>query len=64
MAYALNLDPKQNLSGSMPKPVIAGNQMSLTFYAGSSGVTYSAETSTESSRGRDTERPSIARTRE
>ena len=46
MAYALNLDPKQNLSGSMPKPVIAGNQMSLKFYAGSAGVTYSVQSST------------------
>jgi|GEM_PF-1232434 len=47
MAYALNLDPKQNLSGSMPKPVIAGNQMSLSFYAGSAGVTYSVQSSTD-----------------
>jgi len=47
MAYALNLDPKQNLRSSMPKPVIAGNQMSLTFYAGSAGVTYSVQSSTD-----------------
>ena len=47
MAYALNLDPKQSLGGSMPKPVIAGNQMSLTFYAGTTGVTYAVQTSTD-----------------
>jgi len=47
MAYALNLDPKQNLSGSMSKPALAGSQMSLTFYAGRSDVTYTVETSTD-----------------
>lgn len=47
MAYALNLDPNRNLSGSMPGPVVAGNQVSLTFYAGSPGVTYSVQTSTD-----------------
>jgi len=47
MAYALNLDPKQNLGGSMPKPVMAGNQMSLTFYAGSAGVSYLVQSSTD-----------------
>ena len=43
MAYALNLDPNQNLSGSQPNVVLAGNQMSFTFYAGSQGITYSVE---------------------
>lgn len=47
MAYALNLDPRQNLSGSMPTPVIAGNQLSLTFYAGSPGVSYIVESCTD-----------------
>lgn len=47
MAYALNLDPNQNLSGSLPKAVFAGNEMSLTFYAGSAGVTYAVESSTD-----------------
>jgi formylglycine-generating enzyme required for sulfatase activity len=46
-AYALNFDPKLNLGGSMPKPVIAGDQLSLTFYAGNSDVIYTAETSTD-----------------
>jgi hypothetical protein len=45
MAYALNLDPKLNLSGSMPKPLCAGNQMSLTFYADNADVTYVVESS-------------------
>ncbi|MCX6876428.1 MAG: leucine-rich repeat protein [Verrucomicrobia bacterium] len=47
LAYALALDPKLDLSGCMPKPVIAGNLLSLTFYAGSAGVTYTVETSTD-----------------
>ncbi|NJR43112.1 MAG: hypothetical protein HC767_11125 [Akkermansiaceae bacterium] len=47
MAYALNLQPNQNLSGSMPKPVINGNQMNFSFYAGSAGVNYSVETSSD-----------------
>ena len=47
MAYALDLDPKQNLSGSMPKPVCAANQISLTFHAASAGVTYTVESSTD-----------------
>jgi hypothetical protein len=47
MAYALNLNPKSNLAGSMPRPVCAANQMSLTFYAGSEGVTYKVEASTD-----------------
>jgi hypothetical protein len=47
MAYALDLDPKQNLSGSIPEPVIEAGQMSLDFHAASAGVTYSVETSTD-----------------
>lgn len=51
MAYALNLDPHANLSGSMPQPVIDGTHMRLTFYAGregdAGGVTYAVETSTD-----------------
>ncbi|MEO5915408.1 MAG: leucine-rich repeat domain-containing protein [Luteolibacter sp.] len=44
IAYALNLNPNQNLSGSLPKPVVGANQMSMSFYAGKPGVTYSVET--------------------
>jgi hypothetical protein len=47
LAYALNLDPNRNLSGSMPKPVCAAGQMRLTFHAGSAGVTYTVESSTD-----------------
>jgi BspA type Leucine rich repeat region (6 copies) len=47
LAYALNLDPNQNLSGSMPQPVFAANQMKLKFYAGRPGITYSVKTSTD-----------------
>ena len=47
MAYALNLDPTWNQSALLPKPVFTGNQMSLTFYAGSTGVTYSVEASAD-----------------
>ena len=47
MAYALNLDPKLNLSHSLPMPVLAANQLSLTYYAGRQGVSYSVETSTD-----------------
>ena len=45
MSYALNLDPTQNHSAGVPQPVISGSQMSLTYYAGSEGVTYSVEAS-------------------
>lgn len=45
MARALNLDPHRNLSGEMPQPVIAGNQMSLSFYAGRAYITYRVKTS-------------------
>ena len=47
MDYALNLNPKQNQSGSIPQPVIAGNQMTLSYSAGSTGVTYTVETSAD-----------------
>lgn len=46
MAYALDLDPKDNLAGSLPKPVITGNQMSLSYHTGSVGVTYFVEACT------------------
>ncbi len=45
MAYALNLDPGQNLSGSLPQPVFPAEQMSMSFYAGATGVTYVVEVS-------------------
>lgn len=45
MAYALNLNPSQNLSGSLPQPVFAADQLSMSFYAGAGGVTYVVEVS-------------------
>ena len=45
--YALNLDPSVSQSRSMPQAVIAAGQLSLTYYAGNTDVTYSVETSTD-----------------
>ena len=47
LAYALNLDPKLNLPGSLPKPVLAGNQLRLSYYAGAAGVSYTVEASAD-----------------
>jgi hypothetical protein len=47
IAYALDLNPQLDLSGRMPRPMLAGNQMSLTFHAGAAGVSYFVETSTD-----------------
>ena len=47
MAYALGLNPRLNLAGRMPKPVLSEQQMSFTFYAGSEGITYAVETSAD-----------------
>jgi hypothetical protein len=46
-AYAYDLDPTRNESGALPAPVVAGNNLSLTFFAGSVGVTYTVQTSTD-----------------
>jgi hypothetical protein len=47
MAYALNLDPNENLAGSMPAAVLASETLSISYYAASPGVSYTAETSTD-----------------
>jgi len=47
MAYALNLDPTRNQAGSMPQVVRTGNQMSITFYSGTPGITYTVEASSD-----------------
>jgi len=47
MKYALNLDPCRNESSKIPQPVVTGNQMSLTYYAGSPDVTYTVQSSTD-----------------
>lgn len=45
MAYALNLNPNQNLTASIPQPVFTAGEMSMSFYAGAEGVTYVVEVS-------------------
>lgn len=45
MDYALNLNPTQNQSASIPQPVVSGSQMNLTYYAGSPGITYTVQSS-------------------
>jgi hypothetical protein len=47
MAYALNLDPRKNLASSLPKPMVAGNTLSLSYHAGSEGVSYRVEASAD-----------------
>jgi hypothetical protein len=44
MAYALNLDPDLDLSGSLPPVEIDVDSMGMTFYAASPGVTYIVDT--------------------
>ncbi len=46
MAYALNLDPNLDLSGSRPQAEMAEDTMSMTYYAARPGITYTVETST------------------
>jgi hypothetical protein len=46
MAYALNLNPRLNLASRLPAPVLHPDRLSLTFYAGSVGISYEVETST------------------
>lgn len=45
MAYALNLDP--NLQNTFPQPVFGENLMTLSFYAGASGITYIVKSSSD-----------------
>ncbi len=47
MAYALNLNPHQNLQASLPVPVLSESTLSLNFHATAPGVIYRAETSTD-----------------
>lgn len=46
MAYALDLDPGDNLAGSMPQPVVVGDAMRLTFRGDTPGISYMVEHST------------------
>jgi len=45
MAYALNLNPSDNLTGKLPKTGLTNDSAHLRFYGDSSGVTYDVETS-------------------
>jgi hypothetical protein len=47
MDYALNLNPTQNESAALPAVTISGTAMNMQYYASSSGVTYTVETSTD-----------------
>jgi hypothetical protein len=47
LAYALNLDPRLNLSGSLPQAALNENTLGLTFYAVSPGLTYRVEASAD-----------------
>jgi hypothetical protein len=45
MAYALDLDPRENLSGAVPQVVFSPTQMSLSYHSAAEGVTYVVEVS-------------------
>jgi hypothetical protein len=47
MAYALNLDPNQNLSGSLPVPITSADSLSISFHAASEGITYTVQTTAD-----------------
>jgi len=47
LAYALNIDPSQNMIASLPKAAVAGNQFGFSFYAGCPDVTYIVEISSD-----------------
>ncbi len=46
-AYALNLDPSLDLSGSLPGAEVAADAMGMTYYSANPGITYILETSTD-----------------
>ncbi len=47
MAYALDLDPKQNLRGRLPVPILDKDSLRLTFPATRAPLTYTVQTSTD-----------------
>ncbi len=48
MAYALDLDPRQDLSGSLPVPYLdSEGRLSMNFRATASGIAYRVESSTD-----------------
>ena len=47
MAYALDLNPNFNLSGSLPTSVLGVDAISISFYGARPGIAYTVETSTD-----------------
>ena len=47
MAYALGLDPRLNLSGSLPRPVLCVDSLCISYQATSPGVSYTVEASSD-----------------
>jgi hypothetical protein len=47
MAWALDLDPNENLAGSMPRATLSPTVLSITHYAANPKVAYTVETSTD-----------------
>ena len=47
LAYALQLDPNKNQRSRLPKPVVSGSTLSLTYYGRNADVTYSAQVSSD-----------------
>lgn len=45
IAYALNLNPRDNLASSMPQSGLGGGFLSITYYAAKAGIIYRVETS-------------------
>ena len=47
MDYALNLDPTKNQAANLPKAVLAGGNLSYTYYAGNMDVSYQVQASSD-----------------
>jgi hypothetical protein len=45
MAYALNLNPNKNLTGSMPRPRLDSGTLGIRFYGAANSIRYIVETS-------------------
>ena len=47
LAYALDLDPGENLSDALPRPALSEDQLTLTFFGDRPGVDYAVQMSTD-----------------
>jgi hypothetical protein len=47
LAYALNLNPTQNLSDSLPKAELTADGLAMSFYCGTEGINYAVESSVD-----------------